>query len=110
MTFQIKQGTTRPAYQRTLRIDGAAVDLTDATAVHFSMASPDGTLVIDRQPGTFDDRAGGVVAYEWQDGDTNDAGKFNTEWIVTWDDGTTDGWPSKGFVQIEITPTLSPPP
>lgn len=49
------------------------------------------------------DAANGRVRYEWQEGDTDDPGMWNGEFVVTFVSGHTQRVPSGGYVAVRIT-------
>jgi len=93
----IKQGDTRPYLRkRLLDGEGAAVDLTGAT-VRFHMRGVDETVAkVDdfAVPDADQVTNEGWVEYRWATGDTDTAGRYYTEWEVTYSDGTVQTFPT----------------
>jgi len=87
-TFYIGLGDTLPAIEeQILQSNGAPLDLTNATAVKFSLTRNDSnveTIVIDEAaaiivPGDLTD---GWVRYNWVAGDTDTVGEHFRRWVV----------------------------
>lgn len=96
-TFTITQGDRAPTLRVTCKdASGAAVDLTNATSVTFTMRNAsDGTVKINAAAGTFvNPRTSGVVDYAWGATDTNTVGTYNGKFTVTWADGTKTSFPT----------------
>lgn len=101
--FFLKQRDTSPALQYTVKDeDGSAIDLSGAT-VTFYMQDETGTTVIDGGSVTLVDAANGIVKYEWQDGDSDNAGYFKAEFLVTFGDGTKRTSPDPGWISIVVS-------
>jgi len=88
---QVVVGTTTP------------IDLTGCTAT-FTMKKGSST-VIDHQPATIPNAAGGIAKYAWQAADTATAGKRKGYFRITFGDGTKVSFPNDDDpLAIEITP------
>lgn len=89
--MQLVQDDTRPALEGTLRHTrtGDPLDLTAAAAIRFQMRKSDDQLYTVDGEATFVDRVGGLVRYEWVDGDLNNPGDdYIAQWEIEWGDGT----------------------
>lgn len=106
MTFSIKQDATSPALRATLRYDDCeVVNLTDAT-VRFHLRKYGETVpVIDAAATVVS--VGGVVEYQWADGDTAAIDSYEAEFEVTYADNTVEKFPSTGFIHVEITEAIA---
>src|SRR5690625_3541442 len=96
---EIKQGNTVPAFEAQLfgpPPDKAPINLQGAT-VEFRFGRGQGG------PCQIVDAANGRVRYEWQEGDTNDPGAWNGEFVVTFISGHVQRVPSGGYVAVRIT-------
>lgn len=103
--FYIKQNDTAPSIQATLmNDDDTVIDLTSAAAVYFHMALG-GVLKVSAEA-TIVDAAGGVVRYDWQEGDTETPGTYDIEWEILFADGTIRTIPNWRHDQVEIYPEL----
>lgn len=99
--FVIKKGDLYRSLQGTIKRNGTAIDVSGAT-VTFNMLPLDSTtLKVDggsvTQPG-----GTGVVKYTWASGDTDTAGTFKGEFIVTWPGSKPERFPNRDFVYIKI--------
>lgn len=106
MAFRIKQNDTSPSLQATLSdANLVPVDLSGATVV-FHMKSVDGTLILSEGM-TVTDSTGGVVQYDWQTGDTSDAGTYYVEFEATYNDGAIETFPNTGSLALVISSELN---
>lgn len=110
--FQIKRGDTAPVLIVTLNDRlGVAVDLSTATGVVFVMRSTlaatntvplvTGSCVVSDQT-----TSAGQVTYSWVAGDTNHAGAFLGEFVVTWATGREQTFPTVGYITIQVVDDL----
>lgn len=101
--FKLKRGDTSPAMRRVLADeDGVAINITGATVV-FNMRAAGGAVVVDGAAAVVTDAAGGEVRYDWQAGDTAEAGDFEGEFQITYLSGAVETVPNDGHIQIKIT-------
>ena len=113
MPFTIKQNDRRPFFVVALKDDfgeasEAAVDLTTATTVTFSMREGDGGAVkVNKQPATKTDAAGGEVTYQWGAADLDTVGPFEAEVEVTWADGKVETFPNDGYFEVEVVDDIA---
>lgn len=106
MTFTIKQSDTSPSLQATLKdAAGTAINLNGCT-VKFHMKSLAGAVVINETM-TIVNASGGVVKYDWQPADTDEAGTFYAEFQVTYSDLSVETFPNTGNIVIMIIPELN---
>lgn len=107
-TFNIKENDTSPALEATLTDeDGAAIDLSAASVqFHMSPLGESGTLTVDASA-VIRDAAGGVVAYEWSTGDTSAPGEYQSEFEVTYSDGTIESFPNDGYFSVIVHPEVN---
>lgn len=82
--FFIKEGDTMPAIEARLLSDGEPVDLTDAYVV-FNMEHISQDTQVQGQCTVEDDPEGGNVAYIWKNGDTDESGTYEAEFLVDYD-------------------------
>lgn len=102
--FEIKRGDTAPQLTATLKDRaGAAVDLTDATAVLFVMRRV--AALTNSEPaisGAMTFQPDGTVTYLWAPGDTDHAGMYLAEFVVTWTSGREQTYPTNSYVTITV--------
>lgn len=97
------KGDKKPAVKGTAEdADGAIPDL-DLASVRFYMRNEEtGDMKVDGEAATVVDASTGEVKYEWQDGDTDTVGTFETWFVASWADGEMT-IPNSGNKPIEIT-------
>lgn len=101
-TFYITEGDTARSLRRQLvESDGTAIDLTNASAVQFRMATTHYDTLVDAAC-TITDAANGWVQYDWQAGDTDQQGTHKAEFTITYNDGTIETVPNDGFMEVVI--------
>lgn len=107
--FFIGQGDTASPLTDVLRDGaGAPVDIAGATIAAKIVPLRGGAPIVDRaasneQNGDGADGTRGAVELEWVAGETDDAGSFLGQWIVTYAGGDVQTFPNTGFLLIEIT-------
>lgn len=102
--FVIKRNDLRKDLERTLTIDGSAVDLSSADSIEFHLnKQPNSSSNILNKNATISDAANGVVKYEWADGDTDlEPRTYFYEFQVNWDNGDPQTFPNDGFKTLKI--------
>jgi hypothetical protein len=109
--FSIKRGDRKPALRATLstrNADGttSAVNLTGAT-VEFRLKAPGARSAKVAAAAAVENAAGGIVRYDWGSGDTDTARPdFRAEFRVTFADSTTETFPGRGYLTVEISEDL----
>jgi hypothetical protein len=102
----MKQGDLQPPLSVSLTDDtGNVVDVTTALSVKFRMAPSITHVELFSRDATIDDGANGQFSYLWQAGDTDTAGTFYGEFVVTWSTGPQT-FPVSGYLTIVIEPKL----
>jgi len=102
-SFFIKQDDTAPALQYTIKDeDEVAIDVSGST-VKFYMQDEHGVTKIDAGTVTLVDAANGVVSYAWAAPDTDTAGIYYAEFVVTFSDGTIRTSPDPGWISVIIS-------
>jgi hypothetical protein len=100
--FRVKRNDTEPDVDYTLTDeDGAAVNLAGADVQFHMRFAFDNTVKVD-EPATVADEAAGEVRYEWQQGDTDQAGVFEAEFEVTFSDGEVRTYPNDGHLAVVV--------
>ncbi len=100
LKFIIKRCDTSPALRFVLLPD--SVSLAGAT-IRFQMRARGGPTVIDRPAEIQSLFEPAVVAHLWLPGDTDQAGRFEAEFRVTYLDGTVETFPNLGFIEVFVT-------
>lgn len=104
--FTIKRGDTSPALSATLvDPDGSPADLTLADRVEFRMNAPykDELITGDTDGNvSYLNKSEGRVQYNWQSGDTANAGQKEAEFVVEYSNGNTRTYPNDGFFYINV--------
>jgi len=112
--FIIKQNDTLPALivrikTREVLLGGViSFDLDGVTGITFSMIDNCGNLKISEQSGTILCSSGGTIQYSWQNGDTDEAGKFTGEFELNYSNGGKLSVPQLGGIDIEIIKDINP--
>ncbi len=102
-THRMKQGDRLPALVATLlNPDKSPMDLSDVTDSEFFMrgVSLTGTASIDTP------NDAGIVRYAWGEGDTDQVGRFDAEFKLTWAGGAPQTVPNEGHIQVFIDEDL----
>jgi hypothetical protein len=109
-SIQIVKGDLKPSVQATLQnSDGSVVNLTGST-VTFNMSQAGKQIV--SKAAVIVNASGGIVRYDWSSGDTNVLGICKAEFAVTFQDGSTQTFPTGEDLYIEFydrTITISNP-
>lgn len=111
--FILKKGDTLPVLNLCLYDHGClaqkrAFNMTGATAVTFSMVDASGNYKIANRNATLVDVTGGTIQYNWQTGDTNEAGLFKAQFLLQYTSGRTMSVPQSGFIVVEIMNGIIP--
>jgi hypothetical protein len=109
--FFIAQGdTASPLTDTLLDSNGNPVDLQGATVELqlFPLEGSTSSVVsgddANAQTGDGSDGSLGDVSYQWQIGETDDAGVFLGYWVVTFGGGDIQTFPNDGPFSVQITP------
>ena len=100
LKFTIKRGDTSPALRFALLPE--SVSLAGAT-VRFQMRARGGGTLIDRPAEILTVFEPAVVAHLWQPGETDQPGRYEAEFRVTYLDGRTETFPNLGFIEVFVT-------
>ena len=106
MKFYIKQGDTKPDFEKVLRDDqGRYIDLSEVDTIAFKMNEfYKGTGKID-SAATFT-KADHEAVYEFQSGDTDTKGLYKAEFQLTYDDSSVRTIPQNTYYLIEVVEDL----
>lgn len=106
-TFTIKRHDRAPSVSFVVTdVEGFPLDLTAFTTVKFLMRKRGATLLTVERAATFDDKPGGIVRYDWQPGDTAEAGTYFAEFELQDADGRKQTAPARGLIRIDIAGDL----
>ena len=118
--FEMQAGDLLPSIQTSglKNPDGTIVDLTNATSVKFIMdaANTDWTPKANATPKVqaaavmVTPKTSGVVEYIWASGDTDTAGQYLGQWLVTWPTLRPQRFPTGTYYQIQINANLGGTP
>ena len=109
-TTTIKKGSTLPALTASLvDANNVAVNLTTATTVTMIMRSQSGSQPKISKVASVVSAAAGTVSYSWTAQDTDTAGRYDVEWLVSWASGDLQRFPIQGYQSISIEEDLSSP-
>lgn len=105
--FFIKKGDTLPSIQATLKdANDTAVSVVGATIRFIMTNKSTGVNAVDGAVAVTVNGAGGVVRYDWQDGDTDVAGGYRAEWEVEFAPNQVETFPNSAYINIKITDDL----
>lgn len=107
--FTIKRGSRRPALAVTLSDAAGAINLSAASGVRLVMrrvgeSTP--ALDVAMTPDPNQTTNPGKVSYAWSDGNTDAAGDYDAEFVITWNDGAEQRVPNRGAFTIAIVSDL----
>ena len=106
--FTIKRGDTHiPSTDTLTDLSGSAINLSAAATVTFVMRSQAGVAPKVSATATIVNATTGAVSYTWGSQDTNVAGRYDVEWLVTWADSTVERYPLRGYKSVSIEEDLS---
>lgn len=107
--MHIKAGDLFPSVETTVTNEsGAVVDLTGATCKFSMRKSRDPVNVpISLANGQLVNGPGGKLGYNWQAGQTNDAGTYEAEFLVDPAVGADFRVPTQGYITIIIEPKVA---
>lgn len=110
--FFIKRNDTLPVLKIKLKDRGnlgqiQQFDLTNATGATFTMVDTCGSPKIYNQTAQITSSSGGTIQYNWQIGDTDEAGVFLGEFEILFSGGAKLTVPQIGSIKIEIGEDLN---
>ena len=95
--IEVIQGSYSGSTLLSLKEQGLEpVDLATATKVEITITKPDGTKIADRYLIQIHEAASGIVAYAPIASHVTDAGTFEGEIVVTWENTSVSYIPSRG--------------
>ena len=102
----LKVGDLLPALEATLQDANGAVNLTDAT-VRFVMEDSAHANKVNAAATITAPATTGQVKYAWVSGDTNTAGIYCGEFVVTFAGALEATFPNSGYILIQIEAEVS---
>jgi len=100
----MKQGDTASIMKRTLvNAFGSPVNLTGASLKFSMRVKPAGTVKVNGASATIANAGLGEVQYSFSASDTNTADEFESEWEVTYTDGSIQTFPNDGYTPVIVT-------
>jgi hypothetical protein len=107
-SFYIKQNDTAPSIEAGLTdSNGRTKSMANASAVKFHMKDENGNILIENGLGTIKSPTKGIVAYEWQTGDTANSGIHSAEFQVTYNNGQIETFPNTGYIKVIVKDELA---
>ncbi len=107
-TFYIKQNDTAPTIEAALTdSNGRRRDMTTASNVLFHMKDENGNILIDGGVGNVQNASKGIVAYEWQAGNTANTGIHSAEFQIEYSNGQIETFPNTGYIKVIIKDELA---
>jgi hypothetical protein len=100
--FNIKEGDTRPSLEAQLLDENNDPRNLQGASVRFHMEDVDtGSVVVDASARILNTQDGRVV-YEWQSGDTDEPGRYEAEFEVTYGGGEVETFPNNGYIGVYV--------
>lgn len=110
--FPIKQGDTSPPIEAQLRDNGDPVDLSGDVTAGFRMRHQQDDTLIEGLC-TIQSAQDGELAYIWNSGDTDVAGRYDAEFMLDYDVpenmsefDSDETFPPDGYLTITVTESL----
>lgn len=111
--FLIKRNDTLPALQISIATKGnlgqkIGYDLSGVTGITFTMVDECNNCKVNAQTAQTVCSSGGTIQYNWQSGDTDEAGVYQGEFELNYANGNRMSIPQLGGIRIEIIKDLNP--
>lgn len=107
-SFYIKQNDTAPSIEAALKdSNGRVKSMANASTVVFHMSDENGNILVENGLGTIVNATKGVVAYEWQAGDTSNTGIHSAEFQIEYTNGQIETFPNTGYIKVIIKDELA---
>lgn len=106
-SFYIKQNDTAPSIEVALKnSNGRVKSMENAASVKFHMNDENNNPLVENGTGTIINAAKGIVAYEWQTGDTSSVGVHSAEFQIEYTNGQIETFPNTGYIKVIIKDEL----
>lgn len=102
----VKRNDLQPIVTGTLTDSTGAVPNLTGASVKFVMRDQTATTAKVNHAATITNVSTGAVSYSWLAGDTDTAGYYVAEWVVTFSDGSSATFPTDGFITVQIAEDL----
>jgi len=105
MTINLSKGDENPSVAATLKkVDGTKTDIPQNATVYFVVNKADGTVLVDREVDTYDDRNNGEVTFDWKSSETDDipAGVHKAVFIIEDANGDETTFPNVGALPLKV--------
>jgi hypothetical protein len=104
--FSIVQNDTAPAIEAQL-VDsaGTPISLLNVTDVTFILSDTN-KLAVLRQTAEILSSQTAIVRYRWKTGDTDVAGRYLGQWVLTYDDDSVESFPNASYMSVRIESRL----
>ena len=107
-SFYIKQNDTAPSLEAALSdSNGRAKSMANAAAIRFHMKDENNNPLVTAGLGTIVNPTKGIVAYEWQSGDTSNTGIHSAEFEIEYNNGQIETFPNTGYIKVIIKDELA---
>jgi len=107
-SFYIKQNDTAPSIEAALKdSNGRVKSMANASTVVFHMSDENGNILVQNGLGTIINATKGVVAYDWQAGDTSNTGIHSAEFQIEYTNGQVETFPNTGYIKVIIKDELA---
>ena len=107
-SFYIKQNDTAPSIEAALKdSNGRVKSMANASTVVFHMSDENGNILVQNGVGTIINATKGVVAYDWQAGDTSNTGIHSAEFQIEYTNGQVETFPNTGYIKVIIKDELA---
>lgn len=105
--YEIKRNDTGSELLATLSDAKGPIKLGTAKAIHIYLKSD--SLLVKTGAVEVVDAAAGKVKYVWQAGDLKEAGIYEVEFEIIWEDDTNTTVPNNTYKSLEVFPDLAQP-
>jgi len=107
-SFYIKQNDTAPSIEAALKdSNGRVKSMANASVVRFHMKDENGNALVTSGVGTIVNATKGIIAYEWQTGDTSNTGIHSAEFQIEYTNGQIETFPNTGYIKVIIKDELA---
>ena len=102
-TFYLKTGDTLPHLEAVLSDDEDNPINLEGASARLRLHEPRGGGVALESLASVVDAEEGIVRYDWNDGDTDETGRFRLDFEVEYANGDSETFPSDGYHDLVIS-------